>query len=279
MRILLVGKGSYIGQSLIDYAQKNEYPFEFTELDVLDESWREHSFDNYNVVIQLAAIVHEREDRHNRDLYMKINRDLAVECAARAKDGRATQFIFLSSMSVYGILTGKITKETMPHPTTFYGKSKLEAEARLLELETTNFRVAILRPPMVYGPDCKGNYPRLASIAKVTPIFPDYKNERSMIYIDHLSESICRVINDEMTGIFYPQNATYVSSDNMVRTIAKVHGHKVLFTKLFNWAIGLIKIAPMQKLFGSLIYEREMSEPFLMRTISFEESIRRSENP
>src|SRR5699024_450683 len=89
-------------------------------------------------------------------------------------------------MSVYGLEEGVIDDNTPLNPTTHYGKSKLQAEEKINELNNNSFKVAIVRPPMIYGKGCKGNYQRLRRLALITPVFPYIDNKRSMIYIDNL---------------------------------------------------------------------------------------------
>src|SRR5699024_4967609 len=101
-------------------------------------------------------------------------------------------------------------ENTPTNPKNTYGKSKSDAEKLIIELETDDFKVAILRPPMVYGEGCKGNYQLLRRVALVSPIFPDFKNKRSMIHIDVLSKKIERIIVKNEHGIFCPQDTQYV---------------------------------------------------------------------
>ena len=183
---------------------------------------------------------------------------------------------FLSSLIVYGESKSfepvVITKDTKPVPNGFYGRSKLEAE---------DFKVAAIRPPMVYGKHSKGNYPKLAKLAAICPIFPDIKNERSMIHIEQLCECIRLVIEKQANGIFMPQNKEYVSTTQLVQEIAKVKGKKVYTTKLFNPLIRIMakKISFINKVFGTLVYAKECSDCFDWNycIYSFEETIERTE--
>lgn len=126
-----------------------------------------------------------------------------------------------------------------------------------MKLQDNEFKVTIVRPPMVYGENCKGNYTKLAKLAMKLPIFPNVDNKRSMIYIDNLSEYIFHLINDNASGIFLPQNTEYVNTSEMVKLIAEANGKKVKFIKVFNFLIKISKnkIKTINKLFGSLIYE------------------------
>jgi nucleoside-diphosphate-sugar epimerase len=113
---------------------------------------------------------------------------------------------------------------------------------------------------MVYGKGCKGNYPRLAELALKTPIFPKIDNKRSMIYIENLSEFVKQLIDNRSGGLFFPQNAEYVNTSEMVRLIAEVHDKRILMTKLFNPLLRLLNVSTVNKLFGDLVYEMRMSE-------------------
>ncbi|PHS31939.1 MAG: hypothetical protein COA82_09760 [Alkaliphilus sp.] len=156
-------------------------------------------------------------------------------------------------------------------------------------MKDDEFKVAVIRPPIVYGKNCRGNYPRLAKMALRLPIFSNIDNERSMIYIDNLSEFIRILINNSSSGLFFPQNKSYVNTTELVRLIAKVHGKEIKTTKLFNWCVslGIKKSAMFRKVFGSLVYEKEMigGPKSLMRDahldyemILFDESIKCTEH-
>ena len=190
-KILITGKNSYIGMSFKNWLEQNySNEYEVESISLRNNLWKDKDFSRFDVVYHTAGVVHIKENKKNRELYYKVNRDLTFEVAKKAKKEGVKQFIFLSSMSVYGLITGVIDENTPLSPNTSYGKSKFEAERLLLTLEDNNFKVAILRPPMVYGKGCKGNYPKLAKLAKVLPVFPDIQNKRSMIYIDYLNEFV-----------------------------------------------------------------------------------------
>ena len=281
-KVLITGANSYIGTSVDRYISEH-YPDEcaFETVDMLDENWREKSFADYDVVFHVAGIVHQKETKENAESYYKINRDLAFEVAKKAKDEGARQFILLSSMSVYGLKTGKITADTQPKPNTNYGKSKLEAEERIGELEGDGFKVCVLRPPMLYGKGCKGNYQSLRKLALKLKLFPYVKNERSMLFIDNLSEFVRLMILNEESGTFFPQNSEYTNTSEMVKMIAASHGKKLCIVKGFGWAVRLMGLFTglVKKAFGSLTYAKDMSEyktDYVAADLS--ESVRRTES-
>ncbi|MBR5858876.1 MAG: NAD-dependent epimerase/dehydratase family protein, partial [Clostridia bacterium] len=180
-KILITGANSYIGTSFETYLKEN-FPDDYVvdTVDMIDGTWHEKSFAGYDSVFHVAGIAHQKETKENAHLYYEVNRDLAIEIAKKAKDDGVKQYIFLSSMSVYGVETGVITKETEPNPKSNYGKSKLQAEQGISSLASDDFKVCILRPPMVYGRGCKGNFQTVVKIVKKSPVFPNVKNKRSI---------------------------------------------------------------------------------------------------
>jgi nucleoside-diphosphate-sugar epimerase len=276
-KILIAGKNSYVGMSLDKWLGNYPDRYSIDSISLRDDTWRENDFSEYEVVFHVAGIAHIKETRENAHLYYKVNRDLAYEVAQKAKIEGVKQFIFLSSMSVYGIESGVINKNSPLKPISNYGKSKLEAEELITNLEDSVFKVAILRPPMIYGKGCKGNYTRLAKFALGTPVFPGIDNNRSMIYIDNLSEFVKCLVDNCDHGLFFPQNNDYVSTSEMVELIAKAHGKKIILTSLFNPLLNLMKNkSTFKKVFGSLVYDESLSKYRDIQFnsyIGFEESI------
>lgn len=277
-KILITGKNSYVGTSLRQWLGNYPDGYSIESISLRNDSWKEKDFSEYDVVLHVAGIAHIKETKENAHLYYKVNRDLAYEVAQKAKVGSVKQFIFLSSMSVYGIETGVIDKDSPLNPRSNYGKSKLQAEELISAIEDDTFKVAILRPPMIYGKGCKGNYTRLTNLAIKIPIFPDVDNKRSMIYIDNLSEFVRLLIDDSKSGLFHPQNNEYVCTSEMVEMIAELHGTSIKMTKLFNVFLKLISINTVKKVFGDLVYDKKMDD-YKNRYIvcDFETSIRLTE--
>ncbi len=263
-RVLITGKNSYIGRSFIEYCEKNQVGFEIDELTTRGEEWKSYDFSSYDSIFHVAGIVHNSSDPELEDLYYEVNRDLTVAIAKKAKEDSVSQFIFMSSMIVFGNQPNgktKITANTKPNPDNFYGDSKLQAEKGLRELESESFKVVILRPPMVYGKGSKGNYPLLSKFAQKSPVFPNYPNKRSMLHIDNLCEFVILMILNEESGTFHPQNKELVQTSEMVRMIAEYHGNKLWFTKLGNPFIKrLFRMNVIKKVFGNLYYEETMSD-------------------
>lgn len=265
-KVLVTGANSYIGTSFEKYINEH-HPKEFIidTMDMVDGTWREKDFSGYDAVFHVAGIVHIKEKKQISHLYYEINRDLAFETAQKAKEQGVKQFVFLSSMSVYGLSHGEINNETPVNPVNAYGKSKLEAEKKLKSLAEAEFIVSIIRPPMVYGRGCKGNYQMLRKLALKLPVFPKVKNQRSMIYIDNLCEFVYAVIKDIKDGVFFPQNDELINTGKMVKTIAEANNHKIRITPVLTPFVAVGKIIPgrigrlCNKAFGSCYYDMEMS--------------------
>lgn len=283
-RVLVTGTGSFIGGAF--RARAALFPGEY-EVDVLSlrgEEWRGADFSRYDAVLHVAGLAHVKYDDALRETYMAVNRDLAVRTAEKAKADGCGQFLFLSSMIVYGPParaghTRIVGPDTAPAPENAYGESKLQAERGILALADDGFRVAILRLPTVYGKGCRGNYATLSQWAGKLPAFPDIPGARSVLYIENLAEFIRLLIDDRAAGTFFPQNAEYSSATLLMREIARVRGERIAFTRLFNPVLRLLGTSTLlRKAFGGIAYQASMSAyPREYRVVEFSESIRRTE--
>ena len=289
-RILITGANSYIGTSFKKYIKEN-YPDDYVvdTVDMIDGSWRKKSFAGYDSVFHVAGIAHSDSGKISEEkakLYYAVNTDLTIEAAQKAKADGVTQFIFMSSAIVYGNSApiGKqktITKDTPVCPANSYGDSKVQAENGITPLNDDDFKVVILRPPMIYGKGSKGNYPLLAKIALKTPIFPYVKNERSMLYIENLCEFVRLMVENDEQGIFWPQNEEYSNTSELVKMIAEAHGKKVRLVKGFAWSLKLMSCVTglVNKAFGNLAYIQELSDyKMCYCKFSLNDSIKKTES-
>lgn len=262
IRVLITGENSYIGTHIEAQLASEPACFQVSTRDMRDDWSRD--FSDFDAVVHVAGIAHQKENEDNAQLYYEVNRDLAVQAAKAAKESGVSQFVFLSSMSVFGMTCGRITMDTKPAPTTHYGKSKLEAEEALQALADDGFHMAVLRPPMIYGANCKGNYPRLSRLAQRLPVFPSVSNERSMLYIGTLAVFISQLLKSGEGGCYHPQNNEYVSTDALVRQIAAVHHKRIWQPKGLGWLLAALcrYVGIAGKVFGTLTYDQAMSEAF-----------------
>lgn len=269
-KVLITGKTSFIGNATAEYLTSFSGVYKVDCLSLRDGTWREKSFSGYDCVLHVAGIAHSdvggiSEERKAE--YYRVNTDLTIEVARKAKEDGVGQFIFMSSAIVYGESApiGKekrITRDTEPVPANFYGDTKLQAEKGIQLLPSECFAVAIVRPPMIYGPGSRGNYPLLSKMAQKLPVFPKIENRRSMLYIGHLTEFLRLLIENRDSGIFWPQNREYTCTSNMVSTIAKAHGKRLCLIPGFSWSLKLLTpfTGLVNKAFGNLVYDQTLSE-------------------
>lgn len=269
-KILITGSNSYIGTSVKKYLEQWPKKYKVDEISVRGDDWKKYDFSKYDAVFHVAGIAHvdvKKADEATKKLYYKVNCDLADGVAKVAKKAKVKQFIFMSSAIVYGDSApiGKrkvITKDTEPNPANFYGDSKLQAEIKLNKLADKNFKVALVRPPMIYGEGCKGNYPTLRKLALKLPVFPKVNNERSMIYIDNFTAFIKEVIDKNESGVLMPSNPDIISTSEIVKAIAKANNKKIAIIPGFTWALKLMShVTPfVNKAFGSMSYSITKSD-------------------
>jgi UDP-glucose 4-epimerase len=228
-----------------------------------------------------VGVAHVKVPRTHQSVYFKVNRDLAVDLCKRAKSEGVRQYIYFSSMNVYGDTSDLITEKMKPQPRSAYGLSKLQADKTIMQANSDTFKVVSIRPPVVYGYGCKGNYPRLSKIALRVPVFPAFENTRSMIYIGNLCELVRLIIDNDECGIFHPQNSEYTSTAELVAEIAKLHGRKVHMTRMFNYLIRLSfkRIRIINRAFADDRYAMALSnyKDFAYCLYDFEESIKLTE--
>lgn len=297
-RVLITGAGSYIGETFKVYAEEYYPTLEIDAVDMLDPAWREKDFSEYDIIYHVAGIAHAdvgNVDDATKEKYYAVNTDLAVEVCEKAKREDAKEFIFMSSMIVYGDSApyGKkkvIDEHTVPVPANFYGDSKLQADVAVRELADDKFKVIVLRPPMIYGKGSKGNYPVLAKLAKKLPVFPDVDNERSMLYVGNLCEFLCQIMlvkefkKDAI--VLIPQNGEWTKTSEMVKEIAEVSGKKIkLMGGIMKLAVSVAGKVPdkigglVNKAFGNFTYANNISvyKEINYQIYSLKESVKKTE--
>lgn len=297
-KVLITGANSYIGESFQVFAEENyEKNFEIDTLDMLDPEWRKKDFSAYDIVYHVAGIAHADVGKVSEEVkqkYYAVNTDLTIEVAEKAKKEGVKEFVFMSSMIVYGESApyGKkkiIDKNTVPCPANFYGDSKLQADIGVRKLADTTFKVIVLRPPMIYGKGSKGNYPILAKLAKKLPVFPEVENERSMLHIDNLCEFLCQtMLIKESTNnsvVLIPQNEEWTKTSDMVHEIANISGKNIKNLRLLAPIVWIASKIPgkigelVNKAFGNNVYNQDMSkyEGIDYRMVDLKESIKKTE--
>ena len=284
--VLIVGKNSYIGETFKEYAShyyKKNYVYDVVD-SIPDNSgvaeYEQIDFSKYDIVYHVAGIAHADVSHVSdevKEKYYQVNTDLALRVAKKAKNEGVPEFIFMSSMIVYGDSApyGKekiITSSTVPSPSNFYGDSKLQADVAIRELADDTFKVIVLRPPMIYGKNSKGNYPLLAKMAKKLPIFPYIDNKRSQLYVGNLCEFLCQIMLVDMRNsqtndvVLFPQNSDYVRTSDLVREIAITSHKPTLRLRILSPFVALASHMPgkigrlKNKAFGNNIYDMAISQ-------------------
>lgn len=275
-QVLVTGLSSYVGKSLIENNVKQNN-FLIDTISLKNNEWLKTDFSNYDSIVHLAAIVHRKGIEI--DQYFQVNRDLTIKLAEKAKREGVKQFVFFSSMSVFDDKEIFITNNTAKKPQTAYGSSKSEAEEYLLEMNSPSFKIVIIRPPMIYGFKCPGNYSKLSKISPYLLFFPRISNERSMIYIENLIHFTNWIIKSEVNGVFHPQNKKYVNTFDLVKQIRNAHNKRTIaipFPKIPK--IMMEKVNFLSKILGDLKYCRNIdSNIFEYNSVDFKESIELSE--
>lgn len=287
-RILITGADSYVGEMLKQYLKRWPNEYSVDTVDTKDVAWKSADFSQYESVFHVAGIAHAdicKVSEEGKRLYYKVNTDLAIEVAEKAKKSGVKQFVFMSTANIYGgsSAIGKskvITKSSPVCVVNIYSDSKRKAEEGLEELRDSDFKVVILRCPMIYGRACKGNYVTLSGMAKKLPFFPKIENARSMLYIGNLVEFVRLMIKNEEDGIFCPCDREWFCTTELVELIAKLHGKKMLLIPGMCWMLKLLShvSGKVNKAFGSFSYSDEVSaykEEY--RVYTLEEAVRETE--
>ncbi len=287
-KILITGAGSFVGTSVQRHLEKWSEKYYVTAVGTKNGEWKEIDFSSFDTVYHVAGLAHSDVGNVTDEVkkkYYAVNCDLAIDVAKKAKAEGVKQFIFMSSAIVYGDSApiGKekmITRETPYSPANFYGDSKVQAEKGLLPLEDKSFKVVILRCPMIYGKEGKGNFPILEKMAQKMPLFPKIENKRSMLYVGNLAEFVRLMIENEEEGIFWPCNREWSNTSEIVKLIAECHGKKVRLVPGFGWALKILSHATgyVNKAFGNLAYEEHLGDYKTdYRLFTLEQSIKETE--
>lgn len=263
--ILILGSDSFIAQKFISqYSDKycianisrvktdtaDEYIItDFSEVSI-------DFFDTVEVVLNFAAIVH-RPDIKDEKIYDEVNHQLAILNAQKAKQAGVKLFIQMSTIAVYGNASD-ISIDTPCSPQNAYGRSKLKADEELLAMQDDIFKVAIIRPPMVYGGGkAPGNMMRLIGLAdKRIPLpFKGIDNSRDFINVNNLIQYLYIVAEKQLSGIHLISDQEPVSTEYLLSTISKYLGKKVPLIKIPEWFLKLLRLIrpnEFDKLYGTL---------------------------
>lgn len=259
--LMITGASGFIGTNFIE---KYKEDFNIIPVCLIENRPEDLDYTGIDCILHLAALVHQMNGAP-KEKYFEVNTELTKRLANKAKEVGVGHFVFYSTVAVYGT-HGSIDKEIVltsnspTKPKDAYGKSKLQAEDILRDLEDKDFIVSVIRPPMVYGDNCPGNMARLEKLVNTFPILPFGNDEfkRSLVHIDKLLEETRKIIVDRGKGIFIPKDDENVSIREIVESLAMKNGKKIHLIKIPKFILKLLyKIKPrvVSSLYGSLRFE------------------------
>ncbi|MDP9791392.1 UDP-glucose 4-epimerase [Agrobacterium tumefaciens] len=198
-----------------------------------DTDWSD-SLRGITTVVHLAARVHVMRETSidPLTLFRESNVAATLNLARQAAKSGVRRFIFISTIKVNGEYTelGKpFTALDKANPQDPYSVSKAEAEKNLLELGCeTGMEIVIIRPPLVYGPDVRGNFKLLMKWVSsgIPSIFSRVHNKRSLIYVGNLSELIIRVVEHKNIAgkILLVSDGYDISTHELLTSLARSAG-------------------------------------------------------
>ena len=286
MKVLIIGKNSYIGNHIDEWLAKNGH--QVTQLDVLNDEWRTFNYSTYEAIVHVAGIVHQPKCQ-DWELYKRVNTDMPISIATMAKEQGVKQYVFFSTMGVYGV--GKRLVPTVINFNTpllaesMYGKSKLLAEEGLKDLQDDSFHVAFVRPPSVYGKGCRGGYiSGFTSIARKLPVIPKaYENvKQSFIYIDNLCELVKCLIENNSYGVFCPQDDKAVNANELMKAISYGLGKRYRESRFLGFFVQALHFSPIvKKAYGGMEYDMSLSKINGVKyvVVPFDEGMKRTVAP
>ncbi|MFX4233907.1 NAD-dependent epimerase/dehydratase family protein [Aliarcobacter butzleri] len=261
MKLLITGSNGFIGNYFINnYKSKyNIKTFSFLKDDI-----NRLDCNSIDIVFHLSALVHQMGGASASE-YEKINVTQTLQLAKKAKESGVKHFVFMSTVKVYGEETNSIyTENTVCNPEDDYGKSKLKAEHELQKLEDENFKISIIRTPIVYGYGVKANIKNLINLVNKVPVLPlgKIKNKRSMVYIGNLCHLVDEIIIQKKSGIFLACDDEPLSTSKLIELIAKNLDRKMYLIKIpfFETLLKILKPSFHERLYGSLEVDNNITK-------------------
>ena len=277
-KIVVTGEHGALSVELAtELRNRTDQPVE--NLGVRGNLWREFDFSEVGIIVHVAGLIPGKNTRPE-DFY-RVNRDLTRELATKAKAEGVEQFLYLSSMSVYGIELsiekgkGVVYANTPCAPKEDYGKSKFEAEEALRSLEDETFRVAIIRVPSLYNVGRTAYLDRIKRFFDRYPRIPRAFEDRfkSILYTGNLYALIGLLIERNSRGIFCPDDGKISAVDLYS---AMVPEKKT--SRIFGLAARIFKWRPrVKEYFGNCCYAEELTDLFggAYRETDFRAAIRK----
>ncbi|MGL4866195.1 MAG: NAD-dependent epimerase/dehydratase family protein [Cetobacterium sp.] len=262
--LMITGASGFIGSNFI---KKYENEYNIVPVCLIKNKPEDLDYTGVDTILHLAALVHQMKGAPE-EKYFEINTELTRRLATTAKEKGVQHFVFYSTVKVYGF-DGELnnynfilTENSPCNPNDPYGTSKYEAEKILGSLQDENFKVAMVRPPMVYGEGVKGNMLSLMKLINILPIIPfNYdNNRRSVISTENLLYMTHLIIKNQADGVYLGTEGNPVSIKEIAESIEKGLGKKKINIKFPRRIFKLLcKVKPniMVRLYGTLAFKQE----------------------
>lgn len=277
MKLLITGSSGFVGSY---FTSKYKEKYEIKTFSFLKDDINNLDCGDIDVVFHLSALVHQMGGASAEE-YEKVNVTQTLELAKKAKKSGTKHFVFMSTVKVYGEETNnKYSEKSICTSEDEYGKSKLKAELELQKLEDENFKVSIIRTPIIYGYGVKANIKNLVNLVNKVSILPFGKieNKRSMVYIGNLCHLVDEVITEQKVGIFLASDDEPLSTSKLIKLISKNLDKKIYLIKIpfFESLLKILKPSFHKRLYGSLEVDNSITKEKLnlKNPYSVEEGIR-----
>jgi len=262
MNILVSGSSGFLGPYVLMEVEGNIETISLRSVD-----WNNLNLKRYDTIIHLAGKAHDMNALEDKE-YFKINRDLTREFATRAKNDGVSQFVFVSTIKVYGEGGDQvITEQSEVSPQDAYAKSKMEAEDLLTSLDDPSFVVSILRPPLIYGDGVKGNLRNIIRLCKKLPFLPlgGINNKRSMVYAANVGSMINKIIIERRPGVYIPTDENPLSTTELVKNICECLGNRkwIPYIPILPSIVRIMKPRIYKRLYGNFVVDNSMSREAL----------------
>lgn len=274
-KLLITGSSGFVGKYFIKKYKDN---YEIKTFSFLKDDINSLDCSDVDLVFHLSALVHQMGGASCEE-YERVNVTQTLQLAKKAKENGVKQFVFMSTVKVYGEETdSKYSENSICKPEDEYGKSKLKAEIELKKLEDANFKVIIIRTPIVYGYGVKANIKSLVNLVNKISVLPlgKIENKRSMVYIGNLCHLVYEIITQEKQGIFLASDDEPLSTSRLIELVAKnldlvkrsgcgtitLCEKKIYLVKIpfFETLLKILKPSFHKRLYGSLEVDNSITK-------------------
>lgn len=246
-RLCITGASGFIGSYLMAHLTG----FEIKTLSLRNPDWINQPLE-CDVVIHCAGLAHACKSIPEKT-YKQVNCELTKQLSEKATQEQVQQFIFLSTALVYGEgHVGAITRNSLLQPVSAYAKSKVCAEQ--VVNESKELKSLVLRLPLVLGEFPKGNLKSLANLAKISPVFIQTSNQRSVLTLSDLVTCIQAAIHNQQVGIQHPK-----SYDTSTSELYQMYRPRAWMIPVPRFLIHIVttKSRFFAKLFGDFYYDEK----------------------